>query len=115
MNPTFEWQDRKDERYLLLHFARHFSAESARDAIRTISPMIMKTEGKITMVWECSDMAGFDQAAREAWQIFVKDIKSKIERIHLVSNKLLIRSGAVVVGIFAGIKINTWAKIDEIP
>jgi len=39
---------------------------------------------------------------------------SKIEKIHLVSNKLVIRSGAVVVGLFAGIKISSWATLDEL-
>jgi len=113
MNPQIEWRDVKDQRYLLMHFTGHFSADNARNAISTISPLITKAERKITMVWECTGMAGFDIAAREAWQIFIRDIKSKIEKIHLVSNKLVIRSGAVVIGIFAGIRIATWATLDE--
>ena len=114
MNPTIEWRSMKDHRYLVLHFDGHFSAENARSAISTISSMVRMTEQKIIMVWECTGMAGFDIAAREAWQLFIKDISSKIEKIHLVSNKLVIRSGAVVVGIFAGIKISSWATLDEL-
>ena len=113
MNPKIAWRDMKDQRCLFLHFDGHFSADHAQQAISVISPMVEKTEGKITMVWECSDMAGFDTAAREDWQIFIKDIRSKIERIHLVSKKIVIRSGAMVIGIFAGIKITTWAALDD--
>jgi len=114
MNPKIEWQNMKDHRYLVLYFHGHFSAEDAQNAISTISSMIGTTEEKIIMAWECTGMTGFDIAAREAWQIFIKKIKSKIEKIHLVSDKIVIRSGAIVVGIFAGIKISSWATLDEL-
>jgi hypothetical protein len=114
MNPKIEWQSMKNHRYLVLHFDGHFSAENARNAISTISSMIRMTEEKIIMVWECTGMAGFDTAARESWSIFMRDIKSKIDKIHLISNKIVIRSGAVVVGIFAGIRIASWATWDEL-
>ena len=114
MNPKIAWRDMRDQRCLFLHFDGHFSAENARNAIISISTMIKMTEEKIIMVWECTGMEGFDTAAREAWQNFIRDIKSKIEKIHLVSNKIVIRSGAVVVGIFAGIKIYSWATLDEL-
>jgi predicted phage tail protein len=112
-NPAIEWRDIKDHRYLFLQFYGHFSTENARHAISTISSMIEKAEKQIHMVWECTHMAGFDKAAREVWQIFMKEIMPKIERIHLVSNKVVIRSGALVVGVFAGIKITTWSTLDE--
>jgi hypothetical protein len=113
MNPTVEWREMRNERCLFLRFDGQFTAENARNAITTISSLVEKTAGKITMVWECTHMTGFETAAREAWQVFMKELTSKIERIHLVSNKVVIRSGAMVVGVFAGIKITTWATLDE--
>ena len=113
MNPRPEWRDLGNRRCLLLRFDGHFSAENALDAISTISSLVEQTEGKTTMVWECTGMTSYDTAAREDWQVLIKDIKSKIESIHLVSESLAVRSWAMVVGSFAGIKITTWATLDD--
>jgi hypothetical protein len=113
LNPTIEWRDLRNRRCLFLRFEGHLSSEDAQRAITTLSSMVGKHEGKLTMVWECTQMGGFDTEAREAWQVFIKSIKLKIEAIHLISNNVAIRSGARVVGIFAGIKVVTWAGLDE--
>jgi hypothetical protein len=65
------------------------------------------------MVWECTAMVGYDRGAREAWQVFIKNIKPKIETINLVSQNILIRTGAMVIGIFSGIKIVPWVSLDD--
>ena len=114
MNPAIEWRNVNEKRCLFLRFDGHFSAENAQQAISTITSLVKKTAGRLTMVWECSDMAGYDTAAREAWQVFMKDMTNRTERIHLISDKVVIRSGAMVVGIFAGIKITTWARLDDL-
>jgi|MudIll2142460700_1097286.scaffolds.fasta_scaffold51372_3 UDP-N-acetylglucosamine transferase subunit ALG13 len=58
-------------------------------------------------------MADYDSGAREAWQKFIKAIKSRLEAIHLISDHLLIRIGAATIGAFAGIKIHTWTDMEE--
>jgi hypothetical protein len=57
-------------------------------------------------------MTGYDTAAREDWQLLIRDIKPKIERIHLVAKSTVICSWAVLVGTFAGITITPWAALD---
>jgi hypothetical protein len=113
VNPEIQWTDIKNKPHLFLRFSGRFSSEDARSAIKTIQSMVDKVDGTFTMVWECLDMIGFDAGAREAWQVFIKDVKPKIEAIHLISNNILIRTGARVVGIYAGIKILAWASLDE--
>jgi hypothetical protein len=111
-NPEVQWTDIKNKPHLFLRFIERFTSEDAQVAIRTIQPMVDKVDGRFTMVWECSDMVGFETGAREAWQVFIKNIKPKIETIHLISRNILIRTGARVVGIYAGIKIVAWASLD---
>jgi hypothetical protein len=113
MNPIIEWLDIRNKRCLFLSFDKHFSSENAQSVINIIQPMIDEINGKFTMVWECSTMVGYDAGAREAWQVFIKKIKPKIESINLVSQNILIRTGAMVIGIFAGIKIVTWVSLDD--
>jgi hypothetical protein len=112
VNPEIKWTDIKNKPHLFLRFSGRFSSEDARSAIKTLQPMADKVDGGFTMVWECSDMSGFDTDARESWQVFVKNIKPKIEAIHLISGNILIRTGARVVGIYAGIKIVPWTSLD---
>ena len=113
MNPKIEWLDIRDKRCMLLRFDKHFSSENAQSAINLLQPMIDNIHGKFTMVWECSAMVGYDTPAREAWQVFISHIKPKIETINLISQNVIIRTGAMVIGIFAGIKIVTWARLDD--
>jgi hypothetical protein len=113
LNPVIEWLDIRNKRCLLLRFDKHFSSEDAHSAINIIQPMVDDLNGKFTMVWECSIMVGYDAKAREAWQIFIKNIKPKIESINLVSKNIVIRTGAMVIGIFTGIKIVTWTSLDD--
>jgi hypothetical protein len=107
-----EWLDIRNRRYLFLRFDKRFSSENAQSAINIIQPMIGDITGKFTMIWECSAMVGYDRGAREAWQVFIKNIKPKIDVINLISQNILIRTGAMVIGIFAGIKVIPWASLD---
>lgn len=113
MNPMIEWRVVKNQKCLFLSFDGHFSSDHAQHAINNIRKMIGDVDDKFTMVWECTSMGGYDAGAREYWQVFIKNIKPKIAGIHLVSPNIVIRSGAVVVGIFAGIKITSWASLGD--
>ena len=114
MNPIIEWRTIGNQRYLTLCFYGRFSSESAYHSISSLSSLIDEHEGKLTMIWECTKMIGYDLSARDAWQTFIKDFKSKIEIIHLVSNNYLIRTGAMVIGAFTGIKICSWERFDDL-
>jgi hypothetical protein len=91
-----------------MRFEGKLTTEEALSAISRLQGMVDPLDGKITLVWECTNMKGFDTAAREAWQVFIKNISSKIAAIHLITPNLLIRSGALVIGAFARLKITSW-------
>jgi hypothetical protein len=114
MNPIMEWRIIGGQRFLTLCFYGRFTSESADHSISSLSPLIDAHEGKVTMIWECTKMIGYDLSARDAWQAFMKKFKSKIETVHLVSNNYLIRTGAMVIGAFTGIKICTWEHLDDL-
>jgi hypothetical protein len=113
MNPTIEWCDIKSRRCLVLHFDRYLSEEDAQNAVSQLTSMIGPSSDKVVMVKECTRMTDYDSGAREAWQKFIKNIKSRLEAIHLVSNNFLIRIGATAIGVFAGIKIHAWADMEQ--
>jgi len=113
MNPKIEWCNIKTRRCLFLQFDGNLSEEDAEKAISRITSMIEAVPDKVLMVWECSRMTSFDKGARDAWQKFIKAVRSRLEAIHLVSKKLVIRVGAYAVGSYAGIRITTWGDMYE--
>ena len=113
MNPVVEWKDINNQRFLFMSFDGKLFGEDAEQAISTIPALLLGHEGKITLVWECTHMSNYDTVAREAWQSYIKEIKPRIEAVHLISNRMLIRTGAMVVGVFAGIKVIMWDSLDE--
>ena len=78
-----------------------------------MASMIESSSSNLLMVWECTLMANYDSVAREARQKFIKDIKPKLEAIHLISNNLLIRVGASTIGMIASVKIHTWEDMEQ--
>ncbi len=112
-NPRSEWRDTGGQRCLFLLFHGHFSEENARDAMDTICSMADKAEQQITMVWECTGMTGYDTVAREDWQMLIRDIKPKIDSVHLVSASTAIRCWAMGVCAFAGVRITAWDALDQ--
>lgn len=103
----------RQQRCLVLHFNIYFTEANARQAIADLGPLLAGEGSRVTMVWECTHMTGYDQAARDLWQEFIKGLLPKVAAIHLVSQNLLIRVGGSVVGIFAGAKVSTWASFQE--
>jgi hypothetical protein len=75
--------------------------------------MIGDGDGKFAMVWECTSMGGYEVEAKEIWQAFIKNIRQRLVAVHLITPNIVIRSGAMVIGIFAGLRITTWASLDE--
>lgn len=114
MNPQIEWREVAGCRCLVLTFKGEFSQADARTAVDTLAAMLGETTGKVTMVWETTEMSGYDNAAREMWQRYLGTIKQRIEAIHLVSQNVLIRSGAMIVGMFVGMRIVTWPTMEAL-
>lgn len=113
MNPKIEWKEFKGKKYLYLFFDGHFSGDHAQQAINQINLLTRNQADKMDMIWECTKMGGYEPSAREQWQEFIKGLKPNLATIHLITDNFVIRSGAMVVGIFAGLRIQSWATIDE--
>lgn len=113
MNPTIECRMERSKPYLFLYFDGHLSEDDTMEAILKIISLFKECKGKTTMVWECTRMTGYDEGSREMWQEFMKDIRTRLEEVHLISQNVLIRVGGSVVGMFAGMKITTWSSIEE--
>ena len=69
---------------------------------------------KTSMIWDCSLMHGYAPKARIHWQNALNELKSQIGAIWLISNSLVIRTGASILSRFVGLKINAIDSEDKI-
>jgi len=66
------------------------------------------------MIWDCTEMKGYDSDARETWQKFFDGIKAKIDVVHLVSDNIVYRAAARSFGIFWGVKVSAWSDYSQL-
>lgn len=114
MSPTMAWRVVQGKRCLHLRFEGRFTLEDCREALRTLAGRFREEDPPITMVWECTEMTGFDTQAREAWGRFLRANRYKIAAIHLIADKVLIRTGGMGVGVFARIPVTPWRSLAEL-
>jgi hypothetical protein len=70
--------------------------------------------GKIDMIWECTEMTGYDTQARIIWQQLLKEYKSKIGTIWVITNSTLIKAGLKLLSTFTSYHFKVLKTIDEI-
>jgi hypothetical protein len=56
----------------------------------------------LSVVWDVSDMTGFDAAARSAWAEAVWPIRSQIARLDIVGAQGVVRIGATFLALLLG-------------
>ena len=65
-----------------------------------------RPDDKITIVWECLNMTGYETQARIQWQETLKELQPQIKDIWLISDSNLIKTGARVMSVFTSLNIH---------
>jgi hypothetical protein len=73
-----------------------------------------KYPGKVTFVWDCRKMTGYDSAARLRWQEALRADGKRIVEAWVVSDSMLIRMGASVIGLFARFPVRACTNLEEV-
>ena len=110
-----EWVTIKSKKYLKFKFNGFLDEQEALDGIgQWKKEFDENSNSKISLVWDCSSMKGYSHEARSHWQRATKELKSQIEKIWLISDSILIRTGAEIISVFARIKIKAVKSEDKI-
>jgi len=72
------------------------------------------TETSYSFIWDCTEMSGFEPAARKEWYAAMKKYKNRISLITIISPNLLIRGAARVMMEVFGIKSNMFKTKEEL-
>jgi len=114
-NPKIEWIKKSGKDCLKFTFSDKLNIEDANLAIKKWKKAFAeKPQEKIIIIWECSEMSGYDNEARIQWQKTLRETENQIASIWLITTSNIIKLGAAVMSLFISLKINTVSSENEI-
>ena len=111
-NPFIERKQIGNSNYLYFTFKGTFRRKEAEVAIEQWKEIFEKETGNPALVWNCLEMKDYEPMARIAWQKAIKELKSQIDVIWLITNSPLIKSGAKLMSMFTSYNMRV-AKSEE--
>lgn len=115
MNLKLEWFQLKSRRALRITIIGHLDENSANVLANDLKKELDKNDsGKITLVWNCLDMTGYEPVARMKIQNLIKSFKNQLENNYLVSTNKVIQGGAKILSIFSSFNMKVVNSEDEI-
>jgi hypothetical protein len=105
-NPMIEWCKKTERNCLKFIFKEILTEQDATAAIAQWRQSFQTAKEKsIVLIWDCRKMKGYDSAARVKWTEALRQLKSRIETIWLISESPIVRMGASVIGLALSVKI----------
>ena len=113
-NPEISFRIANSKESLYFTFEGTLTEADAKNAVEKWKKMLgAKTTG-IIHIWNCVKMKGYEPVARQIWQRTLKELKTKIETIWLISDSTLIIAGAKILSIFTSLDIKAVKSEAEI-
>jgi hypothetical protein len=95
-------------------FCDHLTEEDALERLRHQRDIMSTFRDKVTFVWDCRKMTGYDSAARRRWQEALRLDSERIVEAWVVSESVLIRMGASVIGLLAQFPVRACTHLEEV-
>jgi len=106
VNPSIEWYQISKKECLKFSFGEKLTEKEADVAIAEWKEFFKsREEKKVNLVWDCRKMKGYESGARINWTNALKELKSQIASIWLISDSTFIRLGASVMAMFSNLNI----------
>ncbi len=114
-NPRIEWSQRSGKQCLRFTFGERLTENEAEVAIREWRAAFQsKVDQSIILIWDCRKMKGYDSGARSKWTEALKEMKSQIGTIWLITDSTVIKMGASVMGMISSLNIKAVRAESEI-
>ena len=114
-NPRIEWSQKSGRQCLKFTFEGILTSKDAAVAISEWKEMFQSKTGKsIILIWDCRKMKSYESGARVIWTNALKEMKSQIDKIWLISDSSLIRMGASVMGLVTSLDIKAISSESDI-
>jgi hypothetical protein len=107
-NPELEWFRKTNKNCLKFTFKETLTIRDAEIAIGEWRKIFRVMENEpIVLIWDCRKMKGYESAVRTKWTEALKEMKSGIDTIWLISESAMVRMGASIMGMVTSLKIKT--------
>jgi hypothetical protein len=107
-NLSLEWLNKANKNCLKFTFKETLTMQDAEIAIDEWRKMFQaKGNEPIVLIWDCRKMKGYESDVRAKWTEALKEMKSGIDTIWLISESVMIRMGASIMGMVTSLKIKT--------
>ena len=114
-NPRIEWSQISGKECLRFIFGERLTVKEAEVAISEWRKAFQsRIDKSIILIWDCNKMKEYDSDARVKWTEALKEMKSQIDSIWLISESQIIRMGASVMGFFTSLEIKAISSEAEI-
>jgi hypothetical protein len=113
---NIDWISINEKSYLQFTFEGHLSESMADQAIVQWKDELNKfqEETKTDIIYQCTNMTGFDTNARRNWQNAMSELRNQLGEIWIVSCNIFILTAARTMGVLTGFNIKATKTIDEI-
>jgi len=115
INPEVELVDFRGDSCLKFTFRGHLTSEDAELGVKEWRDFFNSTGGeKVVVIWDSTQMTGFDNKARIIWQHAIKEMKSQIECVWLITDSKVIKAGAKLMSLFTSFCLKVVDSSDKI-
>ena len=113
--PKIEWSEVSGKKCLKFTFGINITSDEAGTAIEEWRNCFKKTnERPITIIWDCRKMKRYDLKAKDLWTDALIEMKPEIDTIKLITENLIVRLAAKIMGHVTKIPIKTVHSESEI-
>jgi len=114
-SPMVEWDEKKGGNFLKFTFGEQLTERDADFAILKWKQIFQQNKDTcISLIWDCTKMKKYESGARQKWTNTLFELKPQIGSIWLISESVMIRMGASVMGMATSINIKPVANESEV-
>ena len=114
-NPKIEWTQKSGKACLKFVFGEKLTLKEAEIAIHEWRDAFQsQNDAAIILIWDYRKMKGYETEARGKWTDALKEMKSQIDTIWLITESMVIKMGASVMGMLTPLNIKTVRSENEI-
>lgn len=107
---------KSDSLYLQFDFTGHLDEANAAQAILQWKKEVanLPADTKVTLIYNCLSMTGFDTAARRIWQATLKELQTRTGVIWIVSDNLFIIGAAKTMSVLTRYTLKCVRSVEEV-
>ena len=103
------------EQCLRFDFKGKFDLATCKEAVNTWQNEFARLNGRqIPIIWDCSNMSGFDVEAQREWVKWMKGLSHQIEKVIVIADNIVIRGAARLILKLFNFKSDVYSTISSV-